>query len=200
MKLNPSLIPRLSRIWNDWKKKLLALTTFRTGLRSLMRTSIYLLLLFAMSEELWRVKGWYYGVFRRLAHKPASLLEDRRVSGCGFDQDPPGSNDLLDYISRRIPDSSKALFLPLGTDDPESHAAYCILTYGMFPRPVTRIYPGQELQGDYLASIAESNQARYLILYRANKNYNPLFAHCRFGPDLILVDVKNEISCSRDVN
>jgi hypothetical protein len=200
MKQNLTLISRMSRIWNDLKPKLPALPISRSSIRTLISASIYLLLLFAMCEELWRVKGSYYGVFRRLVFKPASLLEDRRVSGCGFEQDPPGSNDLLDYISRRILDSGKALFLPLGTDDPESQAAYCILTYGMFPRPVIRIYPSQELQGDYLASIAESNQARYLILYRANKNYNPPFAHCRFGPDLILVDVKNEISCSRDVN
>jgi hypothetical protein len=159
-----------------------------------------LLLLFALCEELWRLSGSYYSAFRRLAGKPASLFEQRRVSGCAFDREPPGWNDLMNYVSRRIPDSNKVVFLPIGPDTPESHSAYCILTYVLFPRAVVRFYPKRELEKDYLASIAESQQSRYLILYRANKNYNPSFAHCRFGEDLFLVDVDNQMSCNRDAN
>ncbi len=172
----------------------------RSGHRRLIPASIYLLLIFALGEELWRLSGSYYKAFRRLAGDPSSLFERSRTSGCAFDREPPGWNDLLEKVSKVVPNSSKAVFLPLGADTPESHSAYCILTYELFPRAVVRIYPNRELNRDYMVSIAEAQQSRYLILYRANKDYNPPFAHCRFGEDLFLVDVQNQMSCNRDAN
>ena len=182
--------------------KLPALSTSRLSLRSLISASLYLLLLLVVCEEFWRLRGAYYGALKHVVRKPENLLEHRRASGCEFDHGLPGWDDLLNDVSRRVPDSSEILFLPLSPDAPNPDGAYCFLLFELFPRHIIRISPSEErpINSEYLTSIAESHGARYVILYRGNNNYNPPFAHCRFGADLFLVDLQNEISCKHVVN
>ncbi|MGE0129531.1 MAG: hypothetical protein AB7U82_15750 [Blastocatellales bacterium] len=202
--MNPkhSLIPLLNRSWSDWKLKLVSLLTSRSGLQNLISAAVFLLMLFVAYEEFRRLNDFYSEVFRRAVKRPGSLLDRRRVSGCAFNREIPGWDDLLGEASKRIPDSERVLMLPVGPDPPGQHSAHCLLAYELFPRQIIRVYPGkkEQLGRDYLTSIAESRRARYFILYGADKNYDPPFAHCRFGEGLLLVDVKNEISCKPDVN
>jgi len=161
-----------------------------------------LLSLVVVCEEFWRLRAAYYGALRRAVRSPEKLLEHRRASGCEFDHDLAGWDDLLNNVSRRIPDSSKMLFLTPKPDTPNPDGAYCLLLIELFPRQIIRISPSEEMpiNMEYMTSIAQSHGARYIILYRGNINFHPPFAHCRFGEGLYLIDIQNEISCEHDFN
>src|SRR5215475_9508713 len=120
--------------------KLPALSTSRFSLRSLVSASLYLLLLLVVCEAFWWLRGAYRDMLGRAVRKPEKLLEHRRVSGCEFDNDLPGWDDLLNDVSRRIPDSGKILFLPIGTGAPNPDGAFCFLLFELFPRHIIRIY------------------------------------------------------------
>jgi hypothetical protein len=198
-------IPTLIHRRNDgWKRRLFARLSVRLTLRSLAPVSLYLLLLLAVCEPILRSPDAFIDTFRRVARQPSILLERRRVSGCEFEQAVPGWNDLLRAISKRVPDSEKILFLPLGPDSHtaglEQNHASCVLTYELFPRPIVQVPPHNKRQIDeaYLNSIARSHHARYLILYRGSGNDDLPFTRCRFGEDLFLVDTNNEMRCEHD--
>jgi hypothetical protein len=205
MNPEPHLILRLIRRWNeDWKRKRFAPVFDRVTLRSASPVCLYLLLLFFICDHIWESKFAYGELLRRAAHGPGNLLDRRHVSGCAFEYEVPGWNDLLNAVSKRVPDSEKILFVPLGPDSPaaaqEQNSASCVLTYELFPRPVIYVtaHNRGSIDGNSLLSTARSRQARYLIMYRGSAHNASSFAGCRFGEDLFLVDIKNELSCEHD--
>ena len=125
--------------------KLPALSTSRLSLRSLISVSLYLLSLGVVCEEFWQLRVAYYDALRRAVRGPEKLLEHRRASGCEFDHDLAGWDDLLNNVSRRIPDSSKMLFLTPKPDTPNPDGAYCLLLFELFPRQIIRISPSEEM-------------------------------------------------------